>query len=340
MLVELPREAMTERPRVSVCMPARNAERWLGAAIESVLSQTYESFELVISDNASSDRTAEIARSHADPRLLIHAGKTRIAPIANHNRSVQLSRGDYVKFLHADDMLLPACLEENVALVLEDPAIGLVFAPREVLLESTRGEENAEWAQSYAHLHERFTDLGRSNDGRTLFRQILASGIDRNWIGEPSSVLTTRACLAEVGLFKPRLRQIADFDLWLRIMLSHRVGYIGHSLSVYRHHDDSMTATNAQLGRDWLDRLWLLEGLLAEELDPGERATVRHLRDGALRLALRMQTGRLARGRLSGELIGYGAYRARSLAGRPPRLHNRLEPRWLTGKCGAAGDAP
>ncbi len=307
-------------------MPAYNAERWIRDAIESVLAQTYEAFELVVSDNASTDGTREIVGSYRDRRVRVETAATPIEAVANHNRSVLLATGDYVKFLHADDMLLPTCLEEMVALLGEDPRIGFVFAPREVLLEDPDRQEALEWNASYSQLHRRFEALSRVNDGRTLFQQLLAAGIDTNWIGEPSAVIATRACLAHVGLFNPRLHQIADLDLWLRIMLSYRVGYIGHSLSVYRHHARSVSAMNARLGRDWLDRLWLLEGLLAEQLEPDERRRVASLRRQALRDALRAQAGRLARRRLTADLPRYLWYRAQAAARRAPPLTEPLPP--------------
>ena len=107
-------------------MPAYNAGRWIRDAIEHILAQTYGDFELVISDNASTDDTVEIARSYADPRIRIEPQAKRISPTANHNRSILLSTGEFVKFAHADDMLLPTCVEEMVAPLMEDPQIGLV----------------------------------------------------------------------------------------------------------------------------------------------------------------------------------------------------------------------
>jgi glycosyltransferase involved in cell wall biosynthesis len=317
-----------ERPLVSVCMPAYNAGRWIAAAIESVLEQTYASFELVISNNASTDETAAIVRAYDDPRIRLETTREVIGPVENHNRSVMLSTGSFVKFLHADDLLMPGCLEEMVAVALADPRIGLVFAPREILLDDTDDESNLEWTRAHANLTEHFTDLAPNNDGRALFRQVLAAGVELNWVGEPSAVMASRACLAHVGLFNPLLRQIADLDLWLRIMLSYRIGYIAHGLSVYRHHSQSVTAANAQFGLDWLDRLWLLETLLAERpLDSEDRRRVVRLRNAALRRATRTQAHRLLQRHFSsvGDFLDYWAYRSRALVGRRPTLHPVLD---------------
>ena len=165
------------------------------------------------------------------------------------------------------------------------------------------------------------------NDGRSLFRQILAADVDRNWVGEPSAVLVSREALERVGLFNPRLYQIGDLDLWLRIAILHRVAYIPHALCIYRHHGASLTASNTRLGRDWLDRLWLLEGLLEDmPLVPEERAAVVRLRNAALRQAVRTQVGRLVHGRTGGSLPGYFGYRMQASLGKTPSLHDVLEP--------------
>src|SRR5438876_11482302 len=99
-----------DRPLVSICVPAYNAERWLADALESAMRQTYSEFELVVADNSSTDRTVEIARSFDDPRVRVETATTWVSAVANHNRAIRLSRGAFVKFLHADDLLLPRCV--------------------------------------------------------------------------------------------------------------------------------------------------------------------------------------------------------------------------------------
>ena len=298
----------TERPLVSICVPAYNAERWLAEALESALQQTYSEFELVVADNASTDATAELARGLGDPRIRVETSPQTISAVANHNRAVHLSRGAFVKFLHADDLLLPECVEEMVELAQEDPRVALVFAPRQVLLEPG---SDPEWAERFARPHERFEHLERINEGHDLFRQLLDAGFEENWIGEPSAVLLRRGPLDRVGLFNERVFQIADLELWARLAVDYRIGFVDRVLSVYRHHEQSGTAENARTERDWLDTIWLLEGLLeVPSLAPEDRNRLRRLRRAALRRAFRSQAGRVARGRFSTDLPGYLAYRA------------------------------
>jgi len=306
------------RPLVSVCIPVFNGERWIAGALESAIAQTYEDLEIVVADNASTDSSAEIASGLGDPRIRVERSRETIGAVANHNRAIRLSRGAYVKFLHADDLLLPTCVDEMVALAREDESVGLVFAPREVDVE---GAPDPEWGELFATPHEYFSSLERVNDGRRLFRELLDAGFEANWVGEPSAVLLTRGALEHVGLLNERLFQIADLELWARIMVSCRIGFVDQVLSVYRHHGESGTARNARAQRDWFDRPWLFEGLLAiPDLTPDERARLLALRWAALRRAGRHQLGRLARGRPTAELPPYVAFRTRASLGKAPLL--------------------
>jgi glycosyltransferase involved in cell wall biosynthesis len=119
-------------PVVTVLTPVYNGERYLAACIESVLRQTYPHWDYVIVDNASTDGTAEIARAYAarDRRIRVHTNERLITVIENHNVAVrQLSpTSTWCKFVSADDILLPECLERMVELGAQQPSVGLVGA--------------------------------------------------------------------------------------------------------------------------------------------------------------------------------------------------------------------
>ncbi|MDX6517004.1 MAG: hypothetical protein QOH73_2670 [Gaiellaceae bacterium] len=299
-----------QRPLVSICVPVYNGAAWIAEALESALAQTYPELEIVVSDNASTDETAAIVRSYTDPRIRLHTAAQNVGIAGNHNRSVLLARGEFIKFLHADDRLLPSCVEEMVALALEDPEIGLVFAPRDILLPDPNDGEAQAWVKQYGRLHERFTNLQRVNEGADLLRQMLARGFDGNWIGEPSSVLVSRRAIADVGVFNIHVTQTGDLELWLRILAQFHVGFVDKVLSVYRHHNASLTARNARMAHDWLDMLWVLETVCSlDGLGPGRAQAVK-LRNAALRQALRSQVKRLLRRRFETDLLVYLALRA------------------------------
>jgi glycosyltransferase involved in cell wall biosynthesis len=99
-------------PLVSVLMTAYNREQFIAEAIESVLAQTFVDFELIVVDDKSSDRSAEIAHRYtSDPRVRVFVNERNLGQFQNRNRAAELARGKYLKYADSDDMLYPHCLE-------------------------------------------------------------------------------------------------------------------------------------------------------------------------------------------------------------------------------------
>lgn len=113
-----------KKPKVSVGLPVYNGERFLGEAIESVLGQTMGDFELVISDNASTDATEEICRKFArsDKRIIYSRNDRNIGANPNFNRVVELSTCEYFKWAAHDDMCAPTYLEKCLERLEADPS--------------------------------------------------------------------------------------------------------------------------------------------------------------------------------------------------------------------------
>jgi glycosyltransferase involved in cell wall biosynthesis len=114
-------------PRVSIGMPVFNGEKYLKEALESILAQTYSDFELVISDNASNDRTEQICREYAakDSRIRYYRNEKNIGAPKNFNRVFELSSGEYFKWAACDDVLAPEYLQKCVTVLDEDPSVVL-----------------------------------------------------------------------------------------------------------------------------------------------------------------------------------------------------------------------
>ena len=92
---------------------------------------------------------------------------------------------------------------------------------------------------------------------------MLANGLRDNWIGEPTSVMVRRECLEHVGGLHLYVQHPTDLDLWLRVMAHYDVAFVDEQLSTYRHLVDSLTDRARGRGLHWLDRLWILEGLVS-----------------------------------------------------------------------------
>jgi glycosyltransferase involved in cell wall biosynthesis len=241
-------------PRVTVCVPVFNCEETIDPCLASVLAQSYDDFECLVVDNASTDSTFERVMAHTDSRIRAVRNAENIGPNPNHNRCIQLAKGDLIQFLHSDDLLLPDCLRRLVP-TFDEPRVGLAFAPRRIEPPDTG------WATTYGNLHTPLEPLDRVNNGMDIVRQYVNEGSSGNWIGEPTSVMVRRSLLLEVGGFSPELRYSDDMELWLRILARSDAAWVDIELSVRRQNEETLTTLYFQNDEAWLDRLWIMSRL-------------------------------------------------------------------------------
>jgi glycosyltransferase involved in cell wall biosynthesis len=119
-----------KNPTVTIGLPVYNGERFVAQAIESILGQTYEDFELLISDNASTDETLSICRSYAsnDERIRLIENPDNLGAAPNFNLVVREAKGGFFKWAAHDDILGPRFLEASVESLRTDPATVLTFS--------------------------------------------------------------------------------------------------------------------------------------------------------------------------------------------------------------------
>jgi glycosyltransferase involved in cell wall biosynthesis len=131
-------------PRVSVGMPVYNGENFIEAALDSILNQTFKDFELLISDNASTDRTEEICRSYSakDNRIQYYRNETNLGAAYNFNHVVNLSSGTYFMWAAHDDMYAPDFLLKSVKILDQKPAVVLCFSKTTFIDEEGRFLKN------------------------------------------------------------------------------------------------------------------------------------------------------------------------------------------------------
>ena len=123
-------------PRISVGMPVYNGERYVEESIKSVLAQTFDDFEFLISDNGSTDRTPEICQDFAvqDSRISYTRNEQNIGASANYNTLVQKATAPYFRWSNADDLLAPS-LHEACLNVLESNPEAVLAAGKTVLID-------------------------------------------------------------------------------------------------------------------------------------------------------------------------------------------------------------
>lgn len=138
-------EKIKSKPRVSIGLPVYNGSNYLSFAIETILAQTYEDFELIISDNASTDSTEQICRDFAskDSRIIYIRREKNLGAAMNFNSTVQAARGEYFKWSAHDDIVEPTFIEKCVEILDNDPLVGVVSSQVLVI------DENQEVKRTY-----------------------------------------------------------------------------------------------------------------------------------------------------------------------------------------------
>jgi glycosyltransferase involved in cell wall biosynthesis len=208
---------------VSVCIPTYNYGRFLGQAIESVLAQTWGDFELIVSDNASTDDTQEVIAAFADERIRVHRNETNIGLFPNFSRCLELARGELVKFVCSDDWLDPRYLERTVPVMRAHPGVALLTTAGYVVDEAGRrfGVASAELGPG---------PVVRAADA------IAAQARWLNLIGMPTSTLIRRDAAAAAGGFDPRFAPASDIHLWLKLLARGDLGWVPEPLVHVRVH--------------------------------------------------------------------------------------------------------
>jgi glycosyltransferase involved in cell wall biosynthesis len=195
-------------PLVSICIPAYNSAKFIGSTITSILNQTFREFEIIITDDCSTDYTVNVVRSFSDPRIYCIVNEHRLGIGRNWNKAISLAKGKYVKLVCGDDILYPDCLSEQLK-ILEDPGyndIVLVTGSKHVIDE-----------QDNIIMTKRFTGrTGRWNGPKVIHRSIR---FGTNILGEPAGGLFRREVMKSSGLFDDSNIYLIDLDFWSRILL-------------------------------------------------------------------------------------------------------------------------
>jgi glycosyltransferase involved in cell wall biosynthesis len=134
--------ALSTQPLVTIGMPVYNSERHLGQSLDSLLAQTYSDFVLVISDNASTDGTADICQRYVrqDARVQYFRNPVNVGMTGNFNRVFELTHTKYLKWSTADDFWAPDMLADAVAVMEADPSIALCY-PKTVIVDGEGREQ-------------------------------------------------------------------------------------------------------------------------------------------------------------------------------------------------------
>lgn len=213
---------VAEAALVSCIMPARNAARFVGEALESILAQTYRPLEVIVVDDGSDDATCRVARSYGEQVVVL--SQAAAGPAAARNRGLRLARGPFIAFQDADDVWRPDKLERQMAVLRAQPALAYCLAHVQCV-----------WAPDLREEAQRFRDHRRAQPVP----------------GYSSNVLVAhRWAFTQVGLFNPALRFTDVIDWFLRAAeRGLTMEMVPDVLTYRRMHGGNMSRVEADAGR-------------------------------------------------------------------------------------------
>lgn len=238
-----PRVDVQPAAKISVFIPAYNAEKFIAQAIESVLNQRYQQYELIIIDDGSVDHTATIIKQYqAHPQVRVVHNSQNMGMAPTWNIGLQQCRGDVVAKLDADDFYHPHYLETMAAFFERHPTVGLVFSGTHLVYPENRIESEMYSLRSWVKTRRKFLP------------ELLKLCVIRS-----PTVCARHECYQELGTFVDSMRIHADWEMWVRIAANSPVGFVARILSSYRmSYGDNITAQAASEGFSQQDiQIWL-----------------------------------------------------------------------------------
>ena len=214
--LEAGRQESTRRPKVTIAIPTFNRASWVKGGVLAALDQTYQDYEIVVSDNASTDETQAVLAEFDDRRLRVIVQEHNLGLPGNWNECLTEARGEYICLIPDDDRIAPWFLERCMALVERDPGLPIVIALSDTGLGGfgvTRAPHNRNLATGIW-------------DGTAVLREFLEDRICTTMC----NILIRVDALRTRGGFPAELTFTLDIVTWAPILLTGRAGFVNEFL--------------------------------------------------------------------------------------------------------------
>ena len=207
--------------------------RFIGQALESVLRQTYQDYEIVVVDDGSTDGTRDIVSQFQSDKLVRYLYQDNRGPSAARNAGIRESRGQFIAFLDADDLWLPQKLERQMQAFETHPDVDVVYCDFNCI------DDNGNLVPNNWDVGTRCMSLYEA----LMYGNVVA--------GSDSSVLVRAKCFAEVGVFDEELLACEDLDMWRRLALAHKFLFLDEVLVSIRQHQSKIQNDLDRMASAW-----------------------------------------------------------------------------------------
>ena len=233
--------------KVSVVIPTFNRINLLERAVNSVIRQTKNAFEIIVIDDGSDDNSSEMVKQKFGSVILVRQENYGVS--AARNRGIEISKGDWIALLDSDDEWKPNKLEKQINALSEDPDCFFCHTNETWIRNGVRVNQGKRHKKYGGYIFDKCLDICRISPSSTLFKKNI---------------------LEHVGWFDTQLPVCEDYDLWLRITADYKILFVDEPLIIkYGGHTDQLSQSVEGIE---LFRIKSLENLLANtELSPQKR---------------------------------------------------------------------
>lgn len=249
-------------PRLSIVIASYNHAPFVQDSLRSVLQQDFQDFEILVTDDGSSDGTPDQVCAVQDPRIALQVLPENRGACIAMNEAIRRARGEFIVVLNSDDVFLPGKLSRQLAFLEAHPHIGAVFGyPVFIDERGQRFDDATHKDHEVFHVHNR--------SRHEWLRHFFDRG---NALCHPTAMIR-RSVYEAVGLYDARLAQVPDLDMWMRVCLRFDIHVLPEPLTGFRIRDNLQNASAARpevVIRDAWERAHILRhylGLSRPELD-------------------------------------------------------------------------
>jgi glycosyltransferase involved in cell wall biosynthesis len=230
-----------KNPIITICIPIKDGESYIAQAIQSCLKQSYKNYEILIIDNKSEDASTKIIKAFRSNKIRLLENKSNIGITNNFNACIKHAKGKYIKFLCADDILNPNCLEVMLSAFEKFPYASLVISDRKIIDSKGLLIGKIKFPSSQFEI-----------DGYSIINKCLFGS---NAIGEPSAVMFKKK--DAVRGFSQKYKHLFDLEMWFHLLEKGNLINTQKMLCSVRRHKQQMTFTNIKSGALIIDNKYL-----------------------------------------------------------------------------------
>ncbi len=244
-------------PLVSICIPTYNSARFLRECLDSIVNQTYQNKEIIVSDNASTDETEKIAKEYVKKyKVKCYKNEKNIGGEANFTRCIELANGKYITIFHSDDLYMPEMVQKQVQVFQDNSSIAAVFTMANHINNFGKiiGEDKIPSELRNKRIYH--------------FPEIFISILENsNFLLCPSAMVKSELYKELVPFNEDKFKTSADLDMWLRVLKKYPIAILNEKLMGRRISNAQGSFYSGYLRTEQADFFRVMDCYLANKLD-------------------------------------------------------------------------